>query len=107
MQQPRRQRLAFLLLDGLDHFAHDLVNSLPQLIDWDVQAFRIAGSADFAAALAWADQPGRDALWFEFCGRPFRNLSMTPTSPAGASSCACTVSSHGKLTTSPGRRGTR
>jgi glycosyltransferase involved in cell wall biosynthesis len=72
--QPRRQRLAFLLLDGLDHFAHDLVDALAQLIDWDVQAFHIAGSADFAAALAWADRPGRDALWFEFCWPPFPQL---------------------------------
>jgi glycosyltransferase involved in cell wall biosynthesis len=73
-QQQRRRRLAFLLLPGLDHFANDLVTSLPRHIDCDVRAFRIAGPADFAAALTWADRPGRDALWFEFCWPPFPRL---------------------------------
>jgi glycosyltransferase involved in cell wall biosynthesis len=73
-QQPRRRRLAFLLLRGLDHFAHDLVDSLPLLIDWDIRAFHIAAPADFAAALAWADEPSQDALWFEFCWPPFPRL---------------------------------
>jgi hypothetical protein len=73
-EQPRRRRLAFLLLSGLDHFAQELVSSLPQHIDLDVRPFHVAGPAEFAAALAWADQPDRDALWFEFCWPPFPQL---------------------------------
>ena len=70
----RRPRLAFVLLPGLDHFAHDLIDGLPGVIGWDVRGFRLAEPADLAAALAWTDQPDRDSLWFEFCWPPFPHL---------------------------------
>jgi glycosyltransferase involved in cell wall biosynthesis len=70
----RRPRLAFLLLPGLDHFSHDLIERLPDACGWEVQGFRIGQPCDLAAALAWTDQPHRDALWFEFCWPPFPRL---------------------------------
>ncbi len=36
--------------------------------------FSVRGAADLAAALAWTDQPDRDAVWFEFCWPPFPAL---------------------------------
>jgi glycosyltransferase involved in cell wall biosynthesis len=70
---PRPPRLAFILLRGLDHFAHDLIARLPGATGWGVRGFPLNGLADFHAALAWADRPG-DALWFEFCWPPFPQL---------------------------------
>jgi len=69
----RVRRVAFLLLRGLDHFAHDLVAALPG-DGFEVRAFYVAGPDDLAAALAWADDPARDAVWFEFCWPPFPEL---------------------------------
>jgi hypothetical protein len=70
----RRSRLAFLLLPGLDHFAHDLIERLTGVSGWDVQGFLIKQPSDLTAALAWTNQPHRDALWFEFCWPPFPRL---------------------------------
>jgi glycosyltransferase involved in cell wall biosynthesis len=70
----RRPRLAFVLLRGLDHFAHDLIAALPGATGWDVQGFHLAQPIDLSAALAWTDQPDSDALWFEFCWPPFPRL---------------------------------
>ena len=69
----RARRVAVLLLRGLDHFAHDLIAALPG-DGFEVRAFYVSGSDDVAAALAWADDPARDALWFEFCWPPFSEL---------------------------------
>lgn len=66
----RPQRLAFMLLPGLDHFAPDLVAGLPSP-GLEVRAFPVRSMADLSAACAWADDPDRDALWFEFCWPPF------------------------------------
>jgi glycosyltransferase involved in cell wall biosynthesis len=68
---PRAQRIAFMLLPGLDHFTHDLIASLPVAGMLEVQAFHVRGLADLDAACAWADDPARDAIWFEFCWPPF------------------------------------
>src|ERR1700758_1056778 len=70
----RRPRLAFLLLRGLDHFAHDLVASLPGATDWEVQPFHVANRAELDVAFAWTDRPDLDAIWFEFCWPPFPRL---------------------------------
>ena len=70
----RRPRLAFLLLRGLDHFAHDLVAALSEATGWDVRPFHIATQADVDAALVWTDRPELDSLWFEFCWPPFPRL---------------------------------
>ena len=69
----RARRVAFLLLRGLDHFAHDLLAALPGE-EVEARAFYVAGTQDIAQALAWADDPARDALWFEFCWPPFPEL---------------------------------
>ena len=66
----RAQRLAFMLLPGLDHFAPDLLARLPGP-DLEVRAFPVRDMADLAAACAWADDPGQDVIWFEFCWPPF------------------------------------
>ncbi|WP_428487729.1 hypothetical protein [Rhodopila sp.] len=71
---PRRPRLAFLLLPGLDHFAQALLDGLPGMTNHDVQAFQVTSLAAFEAALAWTDRPDIDALWFEFCWPPFPRL---------------------------------
>jgi glycosyltransferase involved in cell wall biosynthesis len=69
-----RPRLAFLLLSGLDHFTPELIDGLRSVAGWEVRAFRISCLADFHSALAWANRPGIDALWFEFCWPPFPHL---------------------------------
>lgn len=71
---PRRPRLAFLLLRSLDHFAHELVAGLPDVTGWEVRSFHITEPADLDNALAWANCPNLDALWFEFCWPPFPQL---------------------------------
>jgi glycosyltransferase involved in cell wall biosynthesis len=68
---PRAQRIAFMLLPGLDHFTHDLIASLPVPGALEVRAFHVRALADLDAACAWADDPARDAIWFEFCWPPF------------------------------------
>lgn len=73
MAMERARRVAFLLLRGLDHFARDLVAALPGE-GFEARAFYVAGPDDLAAAMAWADDPARDALWFEFCWPPFPDL---------------------------------
>jgi glycosyltransferase involved in cell wall biosynthesis len=70
----RAARLAFMLLPGLDHFAHDLVAALPVPGALAVRAFTLRGLADLNAACAWADDPATDAIWFEFCWPPFPAL---------------------------------
>lgn len=72
--KPRRPRLAFLLVPGLDHFAHDLIARLPAATGYDVQGFRLTSPAAFEDALAWTDRPEQDAIWFEFCWPPFPQL---------------------------------
>jgi glycosyltransferase involved in cell wall biosynthesis len=66
----RAQRVAFMLLPGLDHFVPDLIARLsrPGL---EVRAFHVRGMAELAAACAWADDPAQDVIWFEFCWPPF------------------------------------
>ena len=66
----RAQRIAFMLLPGLDHFMPDLLARLPGP-EMEVRAFPVRGMADLAAACAWADDPARDVIWFEFCWPPF------------------------------------
>jgi glycosyltransferase involved in cell wall biosynthesis len=70
----RRPRLAFLLLPGLDHFTPELIDGVRSASGWEVRAFRISSPADFHTALAWANRPRVDALWFEFCWPPFPHL---------------------------------
>jgi glycosyltransferase involved in cell wall biosynthesis len=59
-----------MLLPGLDHFVPDLLEQLPCL-GLEVRAFPVRGNSDLAAACAWADDPNRDVIWFEFCWPPF------------------------------------
>jgi hypothetical protein len=70
----RAPRLAFILLHGLDHFAHDLIATLPASGALEVKAFYLRGPADLDAACAWANDAARDAIWFEFCWPPFPAL---------------------------------
>jgi len=71
---PRPPRLAFLTLPGLGHFTLDLLRALPAPGLLEVEHFEVRRPQDVAAALAWTDDPGRDALWFEFCWPPFPTL---------------------------------
>jgi len=66
----RAQRLAIMLIHGLDHFAPDLVARLPYP-GLEVRAFHVRGMADLTAACAWADDASQDVVWFEFCWPPF------------------------------------
>ncbi len=66
----RAQRVAFMLLPGLDHFVPDLLARLP-CPGLEVQAFHVRGMAELQAACAWADDANRDVIWFEFCWPPF------------------------------------
>jgi glycosyltransferase involved in cell wall biosynthesis len=70
----RAPRLAFMLLQGLDHFAHDLIARLPATGAIEVKPFTLRSLADLNAACAWANDAGRDAIWFEFCWPPFPAL---------------------------------
>ncbi len=72
----RPPRLAVLLLPSLDHFMLDIIARLPAATGWDVRAFLLHPNQPDALqqALAWADDPTRDALWFEFCWPPFPAL---------------------------------
>lgn len=65
----RPSRVALMLLPGLDHFAHDLRRALPAPGVLEIEAFH--GPASLPDALAWADDPCSDALWFEFCWPPW------------------------------------
>jgi glycosyltransferase involved in cell wall biosynthesis len=67
----RAPRLAMMTLPGLDHFTADLLTCLPAASGWEVRKFAVTGPASLAAAFAWADDPLRDAIWFEFCWPPF------------------------------------
>ncbi len=67
----RAQRIAFMLLPGLDHFTHDLIASLPVPGEVEVKPFPVRGLNDLDAACAWADDAARDTIWFEFCWPPF------------------------------------
>jgi hypothetical protein len=73
----RRPPLAFLLLRGLDHFTHDLIEALPETTGWEVRSFHISGSSALDTALAWTDRPDLDSLWFEFCWPPFPQLIVS------------------------------
>jgi len=66
----RAQRIAFMLLPGLDHFTHDLIACLPVPGALEVKAFPLRCLADLDAACAWANDPVQDAIWFEFCWPP-------------------------------------
>lgn len=48
----RTPRLAFMLLPGLDHFAHDLISCLPASGAFEAKAFSLRGVADLDAACA-------------------------------------------------------
>lgn len=67
----RAPRLAMMLLPGLDHFTADILARLPEASGWEVRPFRVTSQATLAEALAWLDDPARDAIWFEFCWPPF------------------------------------
>jgi glycosyltransferase involved in cell wall biosynthesis len=60
-----------MMLPNLDHFTADLLAGLPAASGWEVRKFLVTGAATLQAALAWTDDPGRDAIWFEFCWPPF------------------------------------
>jgi glycosyltransferase involved in cell wall biosynthesis len=64
------QRVALMLLPGLDHFAQDLITRLP-CPGLEVQAFQVRNAGELAAACVWADDPAQDVIWFEFCWPPF------------------------------------
>ncbi|MDO9708806.1 FkbM family methyltransferase [Paracraurococcus lichenis] len=70
----RLPRLAFLQLRGLDHFLPDLVAGLAATGAVEPRRFTVTGPEALAEALRWADDPARDALWFEFCWPPFPEL---------------------------------
>jgi glycosyltransferase involved in cell wall biosynthesis len=64
-----------LLLKGLDHFAHELLAELNAQGAVEARGFFIgADGQGLAAALAWADAPAQDAVWFEFCWPPFTRM---------------------------------
>lgn len=67
----RPQRIAFMLLPTLDHFAHDLIAGLPGVDGPEVRAFQVRGMASLDEACEWASDPDRDVIWFEFCWPPF------------------------------------
>jgi glycosyltransferase involved in cell wall biosynthesis len=70
----RAPRLAMMMLPSLDHFTADLLAFLPAESGWEVRKFLVMGPASLPAALAWADDPSCDAIWFEFCWPPFPAL---------------------------------
>lgn len=70
----RPPRLAVLQLRGLDHFLPDLVAGLAASGAVEPRRFTVTGPEVLAEAMAWADDPARDALWFEFCWPPFPDL---------------------------------
>lgn len=71
----RPPRVAFLLLRGLDHFTPDLLRALNQQGLVEARGFFIAQDGQgLAEALAWADDPSRDAVWFEFAWPPFTRM---------------------------------
>ena len=70
----RPPRLAVLQLRGLEHFLPDMVAGLSASGQVTVRRFTVTGPEVLAAALAWTDDPARDALWFEFCWPPFPEL---------------------------------
>lgn len=69
----RPPRLAILAIPGLDHFLPDLVRGLGAA-GQSVRVFAVRSRGDLDQALAWADAPDIDALWFEFCWPPFPAL---------------------------------
>ncbi len=70
----RLPRLAIASLPGLDHFIPDLVRGLRQSARLDVRVFPVRNQVELGAALAWADNPAADTIWFEFCWPPFPAL---------------------------------
>ncbi|WP_431271381.1 hypothetical protein [Dankookia sp. P2] len=70
----RPPRLAVLQLRGLEHFLPDLLAGLAATGAIEVRPFTVTGPEVLAEALAWTDDPARDALWFEFCWPPFPDL---------------------------------
>ena len=60
-----------MTLPSLDHFTADLIARLPAVSGWEVRKFMVTGPGSVLAALAWADDTSRDAVWFEFCWPPF------------------------------------
>lgn len=70
----RLPRLAMATLPGLDHFTPDLARGLQASGRLDVRVFPVRGPVDLPAALAWADDPVADTIWFEFCWPPFPGL---------------------------------
>ena len=70
----RLPRLAIATLPGLDHFTPDLARGLGDSGRVEVRVFPVRGPADLPGALAWADDPSSDAIWFEFCWPPFPGL---------------------------------
>jgi len=71
----RPPRIAFLLLGGLDHFAPELIAGLAAGGQVEARGFPLSLIRDtLAEAMAWADDPEHDAIWFEFCWPPFQKL---------------------------------
>ena len=69
----RPPRIAFILMGGLEHFAPELIAGLCASGEVEARGFPLKGGS-LAEALAWADDPARDAIWFEFCWPPFQKL---------------------------------
>jgi glycosyltransferase involved in cell wall biosynthesis len=46
-------------------------------LGWEVKKFLVTGQSSLMDALAWTDNPSRDAIWFEFCWPPFPKLIGT------------------------------
>lgn len=71
----RPPRIAFILLSGLDHFAPELIAGLAASGEVEAKGFLVSLIRDtLAEAMAWADDPERDAIWFEFCWPPFQKM---------------------------------
>ncbi len=71
----RLPRVAFMLLKGLDHFAPELLAGLAASGRVEARGFYLdTRTRSLDEAMAWADDPGQDSLWFEFCWPPFPEL---------------------------------
>jgi len=70
----RLVRLAIATLPGLDHFVPELRRGVQDSARMEARIFPVRGPGDLTTALAWADDPAVDAIWFEFCWPPFPAL---------------------------------
>lgn len=71
----RPPRIAFVLLSGSDPVAPQLIAGLNAGGEVEAKGFAMPPRCDsLAEAMAWADDPQRDAIWFESCRPSFRKL---------------------------------